>query len=570
MSSDDASGPTWSIGDVAREAGLSVKVVRHWSDVGVVTPVGRSAGGYRRYDAAGLARLRLARTLRDLGMGLGEIRDALDREDGLTEVAAAHVEALETQIRRLRAHQAVLRTVTRRTTHEGLALMTRTAHMYPDERRRLVHDFLTGTLGDLDVPHFREGLLAAGACLPDDPTDEQVEAWLELGELVAGGELGPAMRRLAEYAARQGKGVRDAAVAEEMRALTDTWTARVREAVRTGTAADSPAADQVVADVIAAWLPSRANSAPGVSTDDAEARALLREQLTAAAEPAVERFWHLLCVLGGRPAPAGIAEEGRWLVTALRTNPAPGARDAQLEALYADGTDPWPGGVLDAFTRVQDRVAELVRATTPGQFGLPTPCSAWTVRDLLDHLVWENIIWGGLAQGSAPDGGPDEDHLGDDHIAAFETAAAEARAAFLQPGLLDRSFGPAPGRRLVEQLLIELLVHAWDLATALGHDPGLEPKIAHAALPVVHDIYGPLPRTPGGSLAPPRPAPAHAPALDQVAAFLGRRVGGGERVGGPHTVRARMGPVHAGFEGAGPIRRQAEGPPRSRPNPWAT
>ncbi|MET9552536.1 TIGR03086 family metal-binding protein [Streptomyces sp. NPDC006645] len=524
MRKDDSSRPTWSIGAVARQIGLPVKVVRHWSDVGVVAPVGRTAGGYRRYDTAGVARLQLARTLRDLGLGLGDIRAALDREDGLPEVAAAHVEALERRIRRLRTHQAVLRTVTRRTTHEGLALMTRTARMSPDERRELVHDFLTDTLGELDVPHFREGLLAAGADLSEDPTDEQVEAWLELGELVAEGELRSAMRRLATYAARQEPGARDSATAQEMRALTETWTARVREAIHTGTAADSPAADHVVSEIVAAWLPSSANTAPAVTADGAEARKLLCEQLTAAAEPAVERFWQLLCVLGGRPAPAGIAGEGEWLTTALRANPSPGARGARLEALYTDDTDPWPGGVLDAFTRVQDTVGALVRATAPDRFDRPTSCTDWTVRDLLDHLVWENIIWGGLAQGTPPTDGHTEDHLGDDHVAAFETAAADARAAFRQPGMLDRSFGPAPGRRLVEQLLIELLVHGWDLATALDRDRDLEPDIARAALPVVREIYGDLPRTAGGSIAPAKPVPEHAPALDRVAAYLGRRV----------------------------------------------
>ncbi|WP_346181866.1 TIGR03086 family metal-binding protein [Streptomyces osmaniensis] len=524
MRMDDASRPTWSIGAVARQTGLPVKVVRHWSDVGVVTPVGRTVGGYRRYDTAGVARLQLARTLRDLGMGLGEIRAALDREDGLTEVAAAHVEALETQIRRLRTHQAVLRTVTRRTTHEGLALMTRTAHMSPDERRKLVHTFLTDTLGDLDVPQFREGFLAAVSALPEDPTDEQVEAWLELGELVADGDLRPAMRRIGEYAARHGQEVQQSAVEAEMRALTNTWTGLVREAMEAGTAADSPASDQVVADIIAAWLPSRANSDPAVTCDGAEARTRLCEQLSVAGESAVERFWQLLCVLGGSPAPAGIAEEGQWLITALGANPEPGARNARLEALYTDDTDPWPGGVLDTFARVQDTVGTLVRATAPEQFGLPTPCENWTVRDLLDHLVWENIIWGGLAEGTPPIDGHAKDHLGDNHIVAFETAAAHARDAFRQPGLLDRSFGPAPGRRVVEQLLIELLVHGWDLATALGRDRDLEPDIARAALPVVREIYGDLPRTAGGSIASVQPAPEGAPALDEVAAFLGRRI----------------------------------------------
>ncbi|MFJ2176170.1 TIGR03086 family metal-binding protein [Streptomyces sp. NPDC087851] len=524
MRMDDASQPTWGIGAVARQTGLPVKVVRHWSDVGIVAPVDRTAGGYRRYDTAGVARLHLARTLRDLGMGLGEIRNALDGENGLAEVATAHVAALETQIRRLRTHQAVLRTVTRRTTREGLALMTRTAHMASDDRRKLVHTFLTDTLGDLDVPFFREGLLASGSDLPEDPTDEQVEAWLELGELIAGEELAPAMRRIAEYAARHGQGEQNAAAAAEMRALTSTWTTRVRAAMRAGTAADSPAADPVIADIVAAWLPSRANTDPAVTSDGTEARTRLHEQLAAAAQPAVERFWQLLCILGGRPVPAGIAKEGRWLTTALRTNPAPGARDAQLEALYTDDTDPWPGGVLDAFTRVQESVSALVHATAPEQFALPTPCEEWTVRDLLDHLVWENIIWGGLANGMPPTDGHSQDHLGDNHIAAFETAAAQAGDAFRQPGVLERSFGPALGRRMVEQLLIELLVHGWDLATALGRGRDLEPDIARAALPVVQKIYGDLPRTAGGSIAPAQPPPEGASPLDQVAAFLGRRV----------------------------------------------
>jgi uncharacterized protein (TIGR03086 family) len=527
MRTDDGSRTTWSIGAVARQVGLPVKVIRHWSDLGVVAPAGRTAGGYRRYDTAAVARLHLARTLRDLGLGLGEIRAALDRGDGLAEVAAAHADALETRIRRLRTRQAVLRAVTRRTTAEGLARMTRTAHMSPDERHRLVHDFLTETLGDLDVPHFREGLLSAGADLPDRPSDEQAEAWLELGELVADGELGRAVRRVAEYSARHARGVQDPAMAEEMRTLTDTWTARVRTAMRAGTAADSPAADQVVADVIAAWLPSRSNTDAALTSDGATARARLLDQLTAAAEPTVERFWYLLCVLGGRPAPAAIAEEGRWLTTALRANPVPGEREARLDALYADGTDPWPGGVLAAFARVQDTVRTLVHATAPGDFGLPTPCEDWTVRDLLDHLVWEHLIWGGLAQGAPPTDGHTADHLGDDHVAAFETAAAGARDAFRQPGLLERSFGPAPGRRVVEQLLIELLVHGWDLATALGRDRDLEPRIARAALPVVREIHGALPRTGGGSFAPARPVPEQAPALDRVAAFLGRGVPGG-------------------------------------------
>ncbi|WP_030410508.1 hypothetical protein [Streptomyces sp. NRRL S-1448] len=55
-----------------------------------------------------------------------------------------------------------------------------------------------------------------------------------------------------------------------------------------------------------------------------------------------------------------------------------------------------------------------------------------------------------------------------------------------------------------------MLVHSWDLATALGHPRDLVPDLAESALPVVRELYGSLPRTPGGSFAPPQEAPRDA------------------------------------------------------------
>ncbi|MFE7093208.1 maleylpyruvate isomerase N-terminal domain-containing protein [Streptomyces erythrochromogenes] len=249
----------------------------------------------------------------------------------------------------------------------------------------------------------------------------------------------------------------------------------------------------------------------------------MTEQLTTAAEPAVERFWQLLCVLGGRPAPAGIAEEGQWLTTALGANPAPGARNTRLEALYRDDSNPWPGGVLDAFTRVQDTVATIVRATAPDQFGLLTPCKDWTVRDLLDHLVWENVIWGGLAQGTPPAEGHTENHLGDNHIAAFETAASQAREAFRQPGMLDRSFGPAPAVAWSSNSSSNCSCMAGtsrprSAATATRSPTSRTPPCRSSARST-----GSCP-APLADPTPQHSPPEHAPALDHVAAFLGRRI----------------------------------------------
>jgi DNA-binding transcriptional MerR regulator len=63
----------YSIGDLARRTGLSVRTIRFYSDHGVLPPTSRSPAGYRRYDLDALARLDLLRTLRDLGVDLATI-----------------------------------------------------------------------------------------------------------------------------------------------------------------------------------------------------------------------------------------------------------------------------------------------------------------------------------------------------------------------------------------------------------------------------------------------------------------------------------------------------------------
>lgn len=517
-------GP-WSIGEVAGKTGLPVKLIRHWSDMGLVPPTARTAAGYRAYDSGAVARLELARTLRDLGLGLPVIRDVLDREQTLAEVAAAHLDALEAQIRTLRSQQAVLRAVTRHEpTAEGLAFMNRTARLSTAERRTIIHDFVTRAVGDLDVPGYRRGLLAATPELPDNPTDEQVDAWLELSDLVTDPALHSGVRRMARYAAEHAPGEHDEETLRAAQEVTDYWTERVNTAIREGIAPDSPAADPVVEAVVAAWIPTQAQTRDKVRTDSASARRLLLEQLEVASDTGVERYWQLLCVINGQSVRPSMEVAGDWLKTALRANPEPGARAAELGDLYDAGTDAWePAGVLDACERTLNAVGGVVSAVDRDLFDRPTPCAGWDVRTLLNHLVWENLVWSGLANG-VPRLDATADHLGEDHIEAFRSAAQGTLTAFRRPGMLDQRYGPAPGRRLVEQLIIEMLVHCWDLAKAIGHPRDLVADLAESALPVVREIYGALPRTAGGSFAPPRPTPQDAPALDRLAGYLGRTV----------------------------------------------
>ena len=66
------------IGQVAARTELSIATVRHYDEVGLVTPSARSAGGFRLYTEADVERLLVIRRMKPLGFTLGEMRDLLD------------------------------------------------------------------------------------------------------------------------------------------------------------------------------------------------------------------------------------------------------------------------------------------------------------------------------------------------------------------------------------------------------------------------------------------------------------------------------------------------------------
>ena len=76
----------WSIQQIAKLAGTTSRTLRHYDELGLLTPSGVGANGYRRYDAAALVRLQRILLLRELGLGLEQIAEVLRRSEA--EVAA--------------------------------------------------------------------------------------------------------------------------------------------------------------------------------------------------------------------------------------------------------------------------------------------------------------------------------------------------------------------------------------------------------------------------------------------------------------------------------------------------
>jgi DNA-binding transcriptional MerR regulator len=62
------------IGEVATLVGLSLRTVRHYEDAGLVSPAGRTQGGFRLYDEDAIDRLRLIMQMKPLGFTLEEMR----------------------------------------------------------------------------------------------------------------------------------------------------------------------------------------------------------------------------------------------------------------------------------------------------------------------------------------------------------------------------------------------------------------------------------------------------------------------------------------------------------------
>jgi MerR family transcriptional regulator, thiopeptide resistance regulator len=77
-----------TVGAVARLAGVTVRTLHHYHEVGLLTPSGRSEAGYRRYADVDLERLQRILFYRELGFGLDQIKQAMT--DGATD-ASAHL-----------------------------------------------------------------------------------------------------------------------------------------------------------------------------------------------------------------------------------------------------------------------------------------------------------------------------------------------------------------------------------------------------------------------------------------------------------------------------------------------
>jgi uncharacterized protein (TIGR03086 family) len=178
---------------------------------------------------------------------------------------------------------------------------------------------------------------------------------------------------------------------------------------------------------------------------------------------------------------------------------------------------------LAAHQRAQGIFAHVFVNVTSEQMSSPTPCSEWDVKALIDHVIAGNQRVIERAGGKAA---PLPEDLG----AALGASARAAQETFAAPDALTRTYqlpiGEIPGSAFIELRTSDLLVHAWDLATATGQPTDLDPELAEYVLAFSKQMMS----RPGlrGDARPygvEQSCGVERPTTDRLAAFLGRKVG---------------------------------------------
>lgn len=189
------------------------------------------------------------------------------------------------------------------------------------------------------------------------------------------------------------------------------------------------------------------------------------------------------------------------------------------------------GGGMDVPAMFRAAVAEFgsrVQHIGDHQWEAATPDDGWAVRDLVNHIVSEDL-WAPplLAGSSIAEVGDrfDGDVLGADPKAAWAAASADAVRAVEADGAMGRivhlSFGDFPGSEYARQLFADHLIHAWDLARAIGADERLDTGLVTSCatwFEAVEDAY----RSAGAIAARP-PVPGDADAQTLLLARFGRQ-----------------------------------------------
>lgn len=177
---------------------------------------------------------------------------------------------------------------------------------------------------------------------------------------------------------------------------------------------------------------------------------------------------------------------------------------------------------LEQLDQVGPLLAGVVGNITPDQLDNATPCAKFAVRDVLSHMVnGANAFAAAFRGQDAPPPASEADLL-----SAFGPTLSNLAAAMHEPGALDRTivapFGEIKGETFARFVVLDGLVHGWDLSTATGQPYSPPDNLVAEAAAFAKDALEPL--RDGDTFANPTDAPASATPIQRLVAFTGRNL----------------------------------------------
>lgn len=103
MGTTSGQEPVMHIGAVAARTDLSLRSLRHWEEVGLVQPSGRTDGGFRLYTEADVEKILVIRRMKPLGFSLDQMKSVMadienlghaDSEHDTREAARKHLDGI--------------------------------------------------------------------------------------------------------------------------------------------------------------------------------------------------------------------------------------------------------------------------------------------------------------------------------------------------------------------------------------------------------------------------------------------------------------------------------------------
>jgi uncharacterized protein (TIGR03086 family) len=181
--------------------------------------------------------------------------------------------------------------------------------------------------------------------------------------------------------------------------------------------------------------------------------------------------------------------------------------------------------IIELHRRSVNSFDERVHSVT--DWNAPSACSDWSVKDLVNHIVYENKWTPDLLAGKTLEEVGDRyegDLVGKDPLAAWHDSAGAAVGAVQGVTDLDQpvnvSWGQIPAREYIGQLFLDHLIHGWDLAKGTGGDTELDPELVEACWEIAKSqedlIRG------SGVFGDQQQVPDDAPTQTKLLALLGR------------------------------------------------